>query len=400
MGAMFFFCSYFARVSPSVMADVLMFDLNVTAAAIGSLSAFFLYPYVAMQVPAGLLVDRFGAKRILLIMMGLVCVGCVIFGLSNEIAPIKFGRFCIGFGSAFAFVGTLKLASGWFDQSRLGLLVGMTQAMGMLGAALGGYPVAKLTQAFGWHTTLYIFAGMFALLALVIFVFAKERKKPDETLNVDTTSQMRHIWDGFKFVLENPQSWWNAAFAGFLYAPIAAFAELWGVSFLEHARGFTHTSAATANSLIFVGWGVGGPLIGMLSDKIRKRIPFMYFSAISGLILISLLLYVDLPDPVIYILLFLFGLTNTGVAISYTLATEINPSHVAGTSFAFANMASVIVGMGLQPLIGTILDVVASTDASGVILYSSADYQTALCVLPICSILGIRETHCKPIACP
>ena len=203
----------------------------------------------------------------------------------------------------------------------------------------------------------------------------------------------------------NPQSWWNALFAGLLFAPTAALAELWGVKFFRQTYDLSNEMAAMGIGLIFIGWTIGGPLIGWISDKIKRRKIILILSASLSLLFASLVILVPyLPLGVLFCLLFLYGFANTGVATAYAVASEINPQAIAGTSVAFANMASVIVGAGFQPLIGWMLQKNwGGAMLQGVPLYSNSNFRTALLILLVSLLLallvacGIKETYCRRI---
>ncbi len=404
LGAALFFSEYFGRVAPSVMVPELMRDFQVTAFALGALSAFFYYPYIAMQVPVGMMVDRYGPHR-LLTSTAIVCAGgCLLFAFANNLATAQLGRMLMGFGAAFAFVGALKLATNWFPPERFGLLAGLTQALGMLGAFVGQAPMAWSVAQFGWRHTLVIVAISFLFLALLIGLIVRDKPQGDKKLK---QPQIIHtsLLHGLKQVLQNPQSWWNAIYAGLVYAPTAAFAELWGVSFLVNAYGIDTRTAALGIGLIFIGWGIGGPLIGWFSDRILRRKPIMYASALIGCLIMGTILYIpNLPIPLLFALLFGYGVSNTGVATAYAVSAEINPRPIAGTSMAFANMASVIIGAIFQPIIGWLLDKHAGVTAQVVHpVYQADDFRYALVLLPVCMLLGVffaklvKETHCRPV---
>src|SRR3989338_3340653 len=133
LAASFFLFEYVTRVAPSVMANQLMQEFHVYALGLGALSAFFYYPYIVMQVPVGMLVDRFGPRRLLTVMVLMCALSNFIFGIAHNIWMADLGRFLMGFSSAFAFVSCLKLATSWFYPIRFPLLAGITQALGMVG---------------------------------------------------------------------------------------------------------------------------------------------------------------------------------------------------------------------------------------------------------------------------
>lgn len=401
LAAAFFFCEYFARVAPGVMVPDLMRDFHVSALALGSLSAFFYYSYVSMQIPVGILVDRYSPRKLLTVTTFVFGLGCALFGLAPNVYLAQTGRFLMGLSGAFAFVGSLKLAAVWFPASRFGLLAGLTQALGMLGAFVGEAPMALSVSAIGWRSTMLVVASIFVFLAIAIGLIVRDRPAGVEP-SQHALATGSSVFAGLKTVLANSQSWYNALYAGLLYAPTAAFAELWGVSFLERTHGLDHHWAALGVGLIFVGWGVGGPLVGWWSDTILKRKPIMLFSAAAGLAIITAILYAPVSVPVLFALLFLYGVSNTGVATAYAVSTEINARVVAGTSLSFANMASVIVGAAFQPIIGAFLEHHWSGEMlNGVPVYSAADFRSAMIFLPVCmglafiAALLVKETFCK-----
>ncbi len=405
LGAGFFLAEYFARVALNVMVPELMQSLSVDALHIGALSACFYYAYLGMQLPVGMLVDRFGPHKLLTTTALLCALGCFLFAAADTLFVAKLGRFVMGFGAAFAFVGTLKLAKIWFPASRFGLLAGATQALGMLGAALGGGPMAVLVNATSWRTTMWIIGGVLVLLALLIGLFVRDKVPHHEAdrLNIPVNTPQYTLLASLLMTLKNKQTWFNGLFAGMLYAPTAAFAELWGTSYIHTIYGIDRTLAAAGISMIFIGWAIGGPISGWISDVIGRRKPIMITSVLGSMAIMSIILYVpNLTIPMLFALLFCYGLFNIGVATAYAVASEINPTPVAGTAMAFTNMASVIFGALLHPLIGKLL--VLKWDGviiDNIPIYSPAAYKFAMLLLPLSFIISfifallVKETFCK-----
>lgn len=391
LAACFFLSEYFARVAPSIMVPDLMRAFDVGAFSLGALSAFFYYPYVAMQIPVGTLVDRFGAHRLLTIMAAICGFSCFIFASSHYLEAAKLARFLMGFSAAFAFVGALKLAHVWFPPHRFGFLAGTTQALGMLGAAIGEGPVAVLVAHIGWQHTMYLIGAVLLFIAILIGLIVRDQPRKTPTQSFGNTHQSHSLWQSFSQVIRNPQTWVNGIIVGFLYAPTAAFAELWGTSYLRVVYNLRNEVAAAAISMIFIGWAVGGPLGGWFSDYIRKRKPIILASAILGLIFLGLVLYAPgLPVWLVFVLLFCYGVSNVGVATCYAAASEINARPLAGTSMGFSNMASVIIGAGFQPIIGRILDKLWDGKIiNGVHHYTAADYRVAMIALPVCFVISL-----------
>lgn len=407
VGAAFYFSQYMARVVPSVITQQLAHTFSANAFTLGTLSAFFYYAYAPMQIPAGLLIDRFGSGKLLAIATLTAAIGCFIFACTNNIYIADFSRFLLGLGSAFGFICTIKLISIWFPEKNFGLLTSITQALGMFGAIFGVGFISHTVEKMHWRFCVTLIGAIFIILTIIATaIMLRSKITLNKQLHIkSTTKPKKTILECLKTVAKNPQSWINVIFVAALYAPISAFCEFWGTSYLRSVYSISVKDAASGVSCIFLGWIIGAPIMGYISDKIGKRRPLMIASAFAGLIFLSAILYLPkLAVTEAFILLFLFGLTNPGVAISYTLAGEINPSFAAGTSIALANMASVAFGPLGQPLIGWLLDLHWNgVMLNGIRHYSAANFRATMSVLIICMLVAcvssffIKETFCRNI---
>lgn len=402
LAATFYFSDYLARVAPGVMHRYLQMDFGMTQAGFGILFASFYVPYIVMQIPVGLSVDRMSIRWILTVMSLVTSFGCCVFGLADNLLIASVGRMLIGFSAAFAFISALRLATSWFPPAMLGLLAGLTQALGMLGAAAGEAPVSFLVRAVGWRHSMLIIAFLFIALAAMLYQYVQD--KPGASTYEVKCDKHLSIFHSLKVILSHRQTWINALYAGFLFGPTAVIGEANGPAYLQYGRGLSAHTAAFATGLIFIGWGIGGPLSGWISDKMGQRKPIMIISAIFGVILTTLFVFLpSMGKTSAYMIFFLFGLTNTGVAISYAVATEIHDRNVVGTSIAFTNMASIFIGALMQPLVGRLIDLVSGARAFNDEMLLLSDYQYAFRILPLCSIIAlilaffVKETNCKPL---
>lgn len=403
LAAAFYFSDYLARVAPGVMHRHLQIDFGINEAGFGILTASFYIPYILMQIPVGLTVDRLSIRGLLTVMSLITAFGCCVFGLADGLMMASIGRMLIGFSAAFAFVCSLRLATSWFPPTMLGLLSGLTQSLGMLGAAAGEAPVSFLVSNVGWRHTMLIIAFLFIALAGLLYQYIQDKPGQHRT-------ELRHlprlsIWKSLKIILSSKQAWLNALYAGFLFGPTAVIGEAIGPAYLQYGRGLGAHAAAFATGLIFIGWGISGPLSGWLSDKMGRRKPIMIISALSGVVLTTLFVFMPgLSQTSAYIIFFIFGATNTGVAIAYAVSTEIHDKNVIGTSIAFTNMTSIFVGAMMQPLVGRLVDNVAGARAFNLEALLLTDFQAGLRILPLCSLIAlvlaftVKETYCKPIS--
>ena len=212
LGALFFFSEYFLRVSPGVMYPELMNKFTVGAAAMGALSSFFYYPYIIMQIPVGVVTDKFGPRKVMIFASFLTGLACILFTFADHVEFAIVSRAIMGFCGAFAFVGTLRVAINWFDKKYFALLVGLTQAFGMLGAAFGSAPLSLYVLYVGVNMAMLSFSAFFIGLAIVMAYMVKISPVNAKTI----VSHDLHIWSGIRETIRNKQLWINCLYIGCL----------------------------------------------------------------------------------------------------------------------------------------------------------------------------------------
>jgi sugar phosphate permease len=402
LGAVFYCYEYFLRITPGVISSELMNAYNLKGGEFGNFSALYYHAYVPMQIAVGLMMDRFGPRRLLTFACFLCAIGTYLFAGPFGYGFAQFGRFIVGFGSAFAFVGALKLATIWLPPNRFALVSGIIMCLGMTGAMVGDVLLREMIDAIGWRTTIYVSAIAGLVLTVILWLVVRDSspEHPDHHTHVIDT---KTVLKGLGAALMNPQIWLVGLVGFFLYLSLSAFAELWGIPYLEQAHGLSKTYAAYANSMVFLGWAVGSPIWGWFSDFIQSRCMPLMIGTVSSLALVCVLLYVPhLPVPLIFVVLFLFGLLSSAQILVFAISHEVSKMKIAGTAIALTNMILMIGGNIFQPVIGLLLDS-KWTDhmIDGARVYSVHAYQFALSVIPaglvltIIVILFLRETHCS-----
>lgn len=389
LAALFYFYEFVLRVSPSVMVQELMQSFGITASSLGILSAFYLYAYAPMQLPVGLLMDRFGIKKILSL-ASIVCgFGALLFAFSSTLTSASLGRLLIGGSSAFAFIAMVYLSSHWFSAKKRALLIGMANSIAMLGAAAGNGPLTSVIHHLGWRQTV-AFIGIFGiLLGGAIFFLLKNDKRSEEG-EKKTFHPKTPIFANLKSVAKRKGSWLNACVALLFYVTTTALGGLWGTSFIETAYGVSKDVAGYAISMIFLGWLFGGPLTGYVSDLIGYRTSTLQIGILGTLLcLIPVLYFPSLPITFVYILLFFVGVFSSAELLNFSLAIEINSLHVKATAAAFTNFLISCGDSVVQPLVGFLLDKNwAGEMKEGLRFYSTSNYQVALSCLPIALVLS------------
>lgn len=389
LAAIFYFYEFLLRVSPSVMIPELMKSFGITASAVGILSAFYLYAYAPMQLPVGILMDRYGVKKVLSL-ASIVCgCGALIFSAAPNLAIAGAGRSLIGAGSAFAFISMVYVCSHWFPLKKRAFLIGIANSIAMLGASAGTGPLTTLIHNIGWRETISIFGFFGILLGIAIYIILKSDRHNIE-VEKETSHKKSHILANLKLVASEKTTWINGIAALLFYMTTTAFAGLWGLSFVQSAYDVSKEVAGYAMSMVFAGWVVGGPLTGLLSDFLGKRKTTIRIGVLGALIcLVPVIYFPSIPIYAVYILLFLVGLFSSAELLSFSLAIEVNSVAAKATAAAFTNCLISCGDAIVQPLVGFLLDHNWSgAMKDGVRHYSTTDYQMALACLPISLVLA------------
>lgn len=404
LGCVFYFYECLLQVSPSVMSNELMRDFSVTSHTLGILSGIYFYSYAAMQLPGGVLMDYFGPRRLLTIATSICAVSTIAFGLTDNFFMACLARLMIGFGSAFAAVGTMKLAANWFAPERFAFLTGLMVTLGMLGAIGGEAPLALLIDNYGWRQSMIIMGSIGIVIALLIFIVSKDAPAHARPLeHSGEAGEDEHVLKSLIALIKNKQLWLVATYGGLMYMATPIFCGLWGVPFLMFKMQVAKATAANYISLVFVGWAIASPLWGIFSNRIGRRKPPMYIGCVGALICSISFIYAPVQSGwSMQVLLFAFGVFSAGFLPAFALAKEICNKKYVATGLSFMNMMNMI-GIALgQPIIGYILDKLWKGDiVDKVRVYPLEAYHIALALLPIGMFIAllilpkIKETYCK-----
>jgi len=387
--ALFYLFEFFIRVAPSVMEPELQKTFHLGAAGLGAALGVYYYIYAPMQLAVGGFLDRFGAKRILIPAALLCSAGCFLEVAGSTAWFLSLARGLQGLGSAFAFVGTMYLATLWFPAHRLAFLSGLTTALGMLGAIAGNAGIAKIVETMGWQITLRD-AGLFGFVvaAAIFFLIPHEKAGQEQQIEAEREpAANRSAIQGLKAVFANPQCWLVGIIGAALYMPLSIFGALWGVQYLSAVTGEDKVTASGAVSMLYVGWLVAGPLAGWMSDRLgRRQLLLLGASVLTTLTTALMLLVTSTSIEVVYGLMLLLGIVSSAQVVSFVCAVEHSPRSFSGTAIASTNMLIMLIGGLVQPLVGVILDAVAGPNASGE--YPAHAYRIAMLVLPVSAVIG------------
>jgi MFS family permease len=408
LGAAFYCTGFYQRVAPAVMTDYLMADFRLGAAELGSFSAFYFYSYVLMQVPTGILADYWGPRRLLAAGAFVAALGTFFFALGESIVLANLGRLLIGGSVGVAFVSLLKLAAHWFPPHRYAMTSGLALCFGLVGAVTAGVPLRFLVEQFGWRSVMFVSAVFASALTVAIWVFVRDdpEEKGYKSFVSKPGSDNRsasQIFSGLLTVLRYKNTWLVSLAPSGIAGPLLAFSGLWGVPYLISRYGLTQTESAGIASLLLVTWGLAGPVLGGLSDRLRRRKPLY----LSGCIVSSVgwIVLIYLPELSIWaftIILAIVGFASGSMVIGFAFVKESVPPSLAGTVSGVCNMGVMLGPMILQPLIGWALDLNWNgLTENGIRVYERGTYDWAFGLMVVWSILGSvlmsfsTETNCR-----
>ncbi len=394
LAALLYLIGFYQRVAPAVMTDRLMQEFTIGASELGNLSAFYFYSYVAMQIPTGILADRWGPRRLLTAGAAVAAIGTAIFACSPDLWWASAGRLLVGASVAVAFVSMLKLATHWFAARQFALASGMALTFGVVGGVIAGVPLRMLIETWGWRPVMGVSAAVTGLLSLAIWL--RVRDDPRDLAHASHApaasagGQHGSILRGMAEVLSYRNIWILLIAPIGIAGAVLTFAGLWGVPYLRQVHGLETRSAAAITSLLLIAWAIGGPLLGTLSERLGRRRPLYVWTTAAALAGWLLIIFAPLPLWLLIVALLFTGLFSGNLIIGFAFAKESVPTRLVGTAAGICNMGPLLGGMLLQPAVGWLLDRHwRGATAAGARIYDAGAYQAAFSLMAACIVVSL-----------
>lgn len=393
---LFFLYEFFQLNIFDVINQSLREDFHIDATQLSWMSSTYLWADILFLLPAGLILDRYSTRKVILTAMFVCVIGTIGFAVTGSFLLASFFHFLSGIGNAFCFLSCVVLVSHWFPPRRQALVIGSLVTMAFIGGMMAHTPFAYLNDLFGWRRALLIDGAVGAFLLFWIYLIVKD--KPEESPVHKLTNQGK-VLASFIKALSNPQNWLAGLYTSLLNLPIMVLCALWGATYLQIAHHLPDIAASNVVSLIFMGSVVGCPLVGWLSDTQGRRKPLMIFGAVATLItIVPLFMNVVLTQMTLSIIFFALGLFTSTQVISYPLVAESNQAENTGAATGIASV--IIMGGGgvAQVLFGWLMTHHAGTNVTE---YAVTDFQFAMWMFPVAAVAALiavlmtRETYCK-----
>jgi MFS family permease len=386
--ACFLFYKYVLQIYPSIITEPLMKEFNLNGAGLGNLAATFYYSFMVAQLFVGIMLDKYSARWLTTGAILCCAVGTILFSQTYNLLYAELSRTLMGIGVAFATVAYLKIASIWFPPRHYAFIGGLIATAAMSGAVFGEAPLSYLMTQLGWRYCLF-YVGIAGLVLAALFALTV-RDAPAPGKEIHRFKMTRVTFKDVKQVLQSKQNWLLTLYGGLAFSPIAVFGGLWGNPFLQQAYNIDKTHSASLVSLVFIGLGVGSPLLGILSDWLGERRQLMFYCTFISFLAISMVLYChQLPLWLVGTLLFTFGFMLGAFVLVFTIGKELNKAHLTATVIAMINASDAVLDAVTEPAIGKLLDLTWDGKiVNGVHYFSLTSYKYALSVLPIYLLFG------------
>jgi MFS family permease len=363
LAAAFYLYGFFQRVTPAALAHELSKELAQTATALGWLSATYFYCYAVMQLPSGLLADRFGPRKLFIAAAAAAAAGTLLFAFAESFTTAAVGRGIIGGAAAVGWIGMLKLAAHWFSPQKFASISGLSLAVGTLGAVLAGFPLRLLSDEFGWRLVVAGSAG-FAVVLMLGMIFIMRDDPSDkgyrswspapETTDALAKMTLRESLAGLPMRDLVFLCIGQTAVTG----SMVMMAGLWGVPFLTTVFEISARTATGFTSLMMVGFAIGSLIFGPWSDRSgRRKKPLLVGTSLSlvGFALLATgATFWSLWVTVL--VLWLIGLSAGSMVISFAYGKDLVGGQKTATITSIVNLSVTLGAIGLQPLFGAILD--------------------------------------------
>lgn len=359
IASIFFAYQYILRVMPNILLDDIIQQFDFGGTALGQFSGVYYIGYSLMHLPIGIMLDRYGPRKIMTACILLTVVGLFPLIFADHWAYPIAGRLLIGIGSSAAILGVFKIIRMTFSQEHFSRMLSFSVTFGLIGAIYGGGPMSYMREAFSYHMIIEIFAILGIILAIATYLIIPEIKSTHDTT----------VTSDIKEVLSNGRVLCTCLSAGLMVGPMEGFADAWGTTFLKQAYGFDATLAASLPSVIFIGMCFGGPVLSLMAEKMNN-----YLATIitTGIAMIAIFLFLLLNHPSLGAISFSFALI--GICCGYQILAIYKAStyvreEVSGLTTAIANMIIMIFGYVFHTAIGSLINAVGGPTTPEALIY-------------------------------
>ena len=384
---LFFAYQFVLRVSPNVMTQEILSYFHINATNFGILTSLYYLGYSLMQIPIGILLDRYGPKQISAICVLLCVTGAVLFSVSSYWPCVLLARFLMGVGSSGAFISSTKVVRSWAPEKYFSLLISITVTVGLLSAHQAGNLTSYLMELVGWKKAV-LYLGLSGLVLFVFILLCVKNNPKKEKMDMGSFDAA-FLSKLFKSLIDQRILWiglWGACLTG----PLYVLGDVWGISYMMKVFQWSKQQATEASTIIYFGMACGGPVIGAISDKLyHQRKNMIAFLAFAMAAILGFEMLCQPSYNVVLFLNFCMGACCSYQILVFSLVVLNTPAHLSGVTFGVVNTINMLSGFVYLPLVGRVLDYCwDGIIENEVPVYSAYAYQSAISVIVIGLLIG------------
>ncbi len=387
--AIFVAFQFFQQGTIGVFSEQLRESLDLDATSISFLSSCFFYPFILLQIPAGILIDRFGTRKVVTLAACFMTVGCLIFTLQENLVTAVFARNLMGIGGAFSFISMIHVIKDWFELKYFPMVLAMAEVTLMVAVASLNIGISKFSVAFGWRSSMMLCTVLVFFITLGLWIFLQDKKKNREKDFEEWIENKGEFKKQILLLLKNKKVWLAGVFAGTSYAVVTVFVALWGVPFFKVAYHMDAAQASMVLSFVYVGIAIASPILGYLATR-GCMLNLMCVGGVLSFVGVSFLVwYTSFSPSHLIFLMICIGMFTCIYQIPFAYVSSHVSHNVQGTATGLTNMLTMIVSPILQPTVGFLLNFSqGASDGHNFEHYSLGSYQGALVVIPLCSMIA------------
>lgn len=387
---LFLFYEFILRLTPSIISDTIMNYFGISNTGFGLLTSCYLLAYALMQIPAGIIIDRYGARKIISLSFFIIATGALLFAKGDNLKVATLGRILIGIGSSSGFIGMFYICSVWFTTKKLTTI---TAAIGYSIASIGsittfacGNIIMRYIDWISLH--LYFFYIGIILGVIGIIAILKNRKEGiciarivqlREQAKKEQRNIVKHLLN-----IKNRYFILNALASAFFFIAVSVFASTWAPLFFKQQYRLSQVAAGQVTALLYVGWIIGNVFNSYLTTRFQEK-TILFATYCSATVISIFIFYYQLSFPRLQVAMLIFGMALSAQTLQFRIATDYVPSSATALALAMTNFIVIIISSIANVIFGMILDADRSCGAE----FCSNNWHYATALFPICSIVAL-----------
>lgn len=384
--SLFFAFQFILRLSAGILREEIIQRFAIDTIAFGTLAGYYYLGYAGMQIPIGIMLDKFNFRLVTFMSIVMTSIGTLTFVASDNFCYLLVGRLMIGAGSAVGFLAVAKVTKSYFPTKYHPLMLGFSFTFGLIGAVFGVTPMKILFERFGYDYSFNSLAGVGLIIGVLILLV-----KTDEDVLNSQRKESYNISQIFK-LLYNPTILVIGISGGLMVGALEGFADVWALPFFNQIYGMDIIDSSLATSFVYIGMCFGGPILAIAATWLRSSNLIIIITGLLIAIIFGIILYFPaLNFFYSSLLMFFLGIFCCYQVLIFTIVSNLVDSMYAGLAIAIVNCINMSSGYFFHKFISILIT--ANWDGGinefAAPIYSRYDFTIALSLIPICSLLGV-----------